>query len=260
MRKRLLYYDAAGRSQLCVEGNSVLVREPSRATRRLPLRDISRAVVRNPSGALLDVALEVCRHGGTVHFQDGRGVAIAVLRPTTAMDQPIWRELATLIEEYGSSGPIARWRDDQWRHAFSTRLHKGASGPPEKLHDAMLRYTLRVVKVPDIEQEWREVHAQLWCWTQARIVEEGLGVVAEAIGTRGFCLTTILVKAMELTALWEFAKWRRRQSTTLPLKSIIAFVEMLGISQLIDQFHRHIDALWYHYDAGSSGPLREVSR
>lgn len=244
--RQSLYLDA-GVAGVRLDGASLRVEAERRATRRIPLSRVTRAVIRNAGDGVLEAALAIVGAGGTVHFQDGAGRMIAVMQPSDPAATAWTRELADVIRHHGNTAPYQWWRDVQQRHAWSMVCRRGFHGDFNANCRRIARLTRHYRPDIDLEPEHRCLREHLRAWLQADLHHRGLLPVVQALTARGCDLHGTLERCLTATLLWLYVPWRKSAPHKVNERQIIQFVELQIAGRLSAQLDRHIAALAHEY-------------
>lgn len=246
--RRALYLDA---SAVAVrrDGPSLLVQRPGRASQRIPLRRIQRAVVRGVNEPLLDALLALAAAGSSVHFEDSQGYVHAVLQPARQAAGREARELAAIIAHSSGVGAFNVWREIQLRHAVSLAFREGFRGDIRAARLRLLRYLRYFQPGAAIEFEVKMLSEQLRGWLQAELSRQGFHPVIRELALKGCDVVDVLEQCLGVTLLWVYVRWRRQLSGTVERRDLIGLFELQAAGPLLDQLYRHLAALADEFQA-----------
>lgn len=240
-------YVVGEQASLRLDGNSLRVLRPGKSESRVPLRRVSRAVIRTHENDQLQACLAIVREGGIVHFVDGNGHICGMLQQPGADGSHWARELADNIDQYGNSRPYQQWRKNQQKHAWSLVFRRGYCGDFDANRKRLLRYLLFHRPELKLQTELQWLEEQLLAWLHARIASEGLYPVVRAVNSQGEQLVNALRPCLFIPLLWRYVRWRRQRATAMVAERT-DFFELQAAAPLCRQLDRHIRALEAEYE------------
>lgn len=222
---------AAGYSVALAEG-ALRISRHDEPVRLLPLRRVSRALLRQPRGGELCALLELASRGVPVHFQDGRGNITATLVSTDLQPGLAARELITCVEGRDPHNAYATWLDLQLRHGASRIIRRAVPGSIAMFERALEGYVARGIDKRECRAAVDEVRALCFAWIDGELTRLRLRRLMDALALYGCPLLRDLDRALAIPLLWRLAPWLRQHRGHTP-RSRMAFFETL---------HRELEA------------------
>ncbi len=234
---------AAGYDLILGEG-AVHVRRLDALACVIPLRRISRVLLRQPRSGALKALLELTTRGVPVHFQDGRGNITATLIMADLPPPAPVRELIAAVEGCAPRRRYRQWLDVQLRHAASRILRCAPAGSIETFENCLSRYAAQQVGHEVFESTWNEVSALAYAWIDGELTRLRMRRLVDALGWHQCALTRDLDRIIAIPLLWKLAPWLREHARHRPVQRMEFFEHVRGALEV--RLALHLAALEYH--------------
>lgn len=210
----------------------------------IPLRRISRVLLRQPRSGTLKALLELTDRGVPVHFQDGRGNISATLIMADLPPPAPVRELIAAVEGCDPRRRYRLWLELQLRHAASRILRGASAGGVETFENRLGRYAAQRVRPEIFASTWNEISALAYAWIDGELTRLRMRQLVDALGWHQCALLRDLDRIIAIPLLWKLAPWLRVHSHHRPVQRMEFFEHARGALEV--RLALHLAALEFH--------------